>query len=64
VSRHLPPAPEELHARWAPPGTRKNTPSPAVPTEIRKDKRQLSLWASSPAGDGDVAAASAEPAAD
>jgi hypothetical protein len=41
--------------------TRKNTPSPAVPAEVRKDKRQLSLWASSAAGDGDVAEASAQP---
>jgi prophage regulatory protein len=44
--------------------TRKNTPSPAVPAEVRKDKRQLSLWASWQTDDGDMAEASAQPVVD
>jgi hypothetical protein len=64
VIRRLPPAPEELHSRWEPPGSRKNAPSPAVPAEIRKDKRQLSLWAASPAEDGATDEASAQSVVD
>jgi hypothetical protein len=60
VTRHLPPPPEELHARWEPPGIRKNAASPAVPAEIRKDKRQLSLLASSLEDVGDVTEASTQ----
>jgi hypothetical protein len=41
--KHLPPAPEQLRNRWQPPGIRKNQPSSSVPTQIRRDKRQLSL---------------------
>jgi hypothetical protein len=64
MSRRLAPSPEDLHARWEPPGARKSTPSPAIPAEIRRDKRQFSLWESSPADDDAAVEASTQPETD
>jgi hypothetical protein len=62
--KHLPLSPEQLWQRWLPPDVRKSQPPPSVPAEVRKDKRQLSLWASWLTDDDDVAEASAQPVVD